>query len=355
MPEPHVSLVLAGGVALGAYQAGALATLLDAGGPVPDTVAGVSIGAVNAVLFAGNPPERRVAALSAFWDAAAIAPFGFGWPRPAGETETWRHAVNWAHVLGTRLFGRSGLFRPRLPSLRDEPAASLYDLGPLRRRLAEHVDFDRLNGGPLRVVVGVTDLETGRPVAFDTGAGTAISPDHVLASCGFIPDFPPVEIDSRLYGDGCLSANAPIGAAMAAAPDDRDALCLLIDLFAPEGPRPRGIEAAASRRWDLVFGNQTRSTVEAVLRERELRRRSAGPDAAAVRGLTLVHLCHEPAAYEAGPERPFDFSRASLEDRRAAGARDMSEALRVLADGPHGPGDVYRRIRPPSTLVVSAG
>src|SRR6188768_3875848 len=61
------ALVLQGGGALGAYQAGVYAGVTEKHKQL-DWVAGVSIGAVNAALIAGNPPEKRVERLHAFWD-----------------------------------------------------------------------------------------------------------------------------------------------------------------------------------------------------------------------------------------------------------------------------------------------
>jgi len=69
-----------------------------------------------------------------------------------------------------------------------------------------------LNTGEIRCSVATTDIETGEMVLFETGQGAAMKMEHVLASCGFLPDFPPVEIEGRLLGDGGLSGNAPIEA-----------------------------------------------------------------------------------------------------------------------------------------------
>jgi len=65
--EERIVLVLQGGGALGAYQAGAYEALAEAG-QAPDWVAGISIGAVNAAIIAGNAPEHRVARLRTFWE-----------------------------------------------------------------------------------------------------------------------------------------------------------------------------------------------------------------------------------------------------------------------------------------------
>jgi NTE family protein len=66
LPFEQVALVLQGGGALGAYQAGVYEALAEAG-IEPDWIAGVSIGAVNAAIIAGNPPNARVERLREFW------------------------------------------------------------------------------------------------------------------------------------------------------------------------------------------------------------------------------------------------------------------------------------------------
>jgi NTE family protein len=344
------SLVLSGGVALGAYQAGAYEVLHEHEQLRPERLAGSSIGAINAAVIAGNAPEERVRRLREFWGLMAIEPSPLAalWRPWAGTA--WRHAYSWLSVLQTRLFGRAGVFRHRLPELMLADATSVYDLAPLRGDLERFINFDRLNGGELRVSVVTTDIETGEQVAFDTHRGDRIGPDHLLASCGFLPDFPPVEIDGRLLGDGGFAANAPVETVLLDEKGDDDLLCFVVDLFCPEGSRPTTLEQAAARRWDLMFGNQSRQRLGALEREYRLRwglgRLAAelGPDAsthgelASVlaegvrRTVTLLHLSYRAPAHEAGPEKPFDFSRANLADRWKAGSLDMAEAIRVASD-----------------------
>ena len=351
MPLRQVSLVLSGGVALGAYQAGAYAALHDHEDLRPRRLAGSSIGAVNAAVIAGNPPDERVARLRAFWDALTVAPgpFQAPWLGPWREGP-WRHAYNWMSVLQTRLFGRTGVFEPRLPEMLTGNVTSVYDLAPLRRQLERFIDFDRLNGNDPRVTVVTTDVETGQEVAFDTGRGDRIGPDHLLATCGFLPDFPPLEIDGRLLGDGCLVANAPFEAALLDRDNGADLLCFAVDLFAPEGGRPTTLEEAAGRRWDLLFGNQSRERLAGLEREFRLRwvlgRIAArlGPELRQDRELALIskegiertlvllHLSYRAPSHEAAPEKAFDFSRESLAERWETGFLDMAEAVRVAAD-----------------------
>jgi NTE family protein len=312
--------VLAGGVALGAYQAGAYAALHEHEELWPARLAGSSIGAVNAALIAGNAPQMRLAQLQAFWNEAHVdnAPL-LDW-----LGGSWRDATSWLSVLQSRLFGRSGQFRPRFAEMMLSSVSSVYDLAPLRAQIEKLVDFERLNAGEPRLTVVTTDIETGDEVAFDTCNGASISADHLIASCGFLPDFPPIEIGGRLLGDGGLVANAPVETALLDEDSNADILCFVVDLFSSRGERPRTLEQAAARRWDLLFGNQTRQTLNRL--KREYRHRARHPK------VTIVHLAYRPSTQEAGPEKPFDFSRQTLTERWEAGYLDMQEGI-LLASG----------------------
>ena len=265
------ALVLSGGIGLGAYQAGAYAALHGHEDLRPQHIAGTSIGAVNAALIAGGPAESRIERLRRFWARAATEanPFVTPWVAPFFAT-SWRHASSWMSALQTRLFGRSGLFTPRLPDLLWQKQPSLYDLRPLRATFDEFVDFDHLNHGDIRVSITTTDARTGEAVTFDTAARDGIGPDHILASCGFFPDFPPVGIGGRALADGGFSSNAPVEAVLGDA-DGADVLCFVLDLFSAQGSPPRSIEEGASRQWELLFGNQSRDKLRLLEREHLLR------------------------------------------------------------------------------------
>jgi NTE family protein len=202
----RIALVFSGGIGLGAYQARAYEALQEREDLRLDWISGSSVGAVNAALIAGTPREGHLEALRAFW---MNAPFGSAVLPGANIGGPWRHAQNWMSVLQARLFGAWGHFHPRLASSRLDGFASLYDLSPMRRRIEKLVDFERLNNGDIRVCVATTDVETGDLVVFDTRKATGVAIEHLLASCGFLPEFAPVEIDGRLLGDAGLSANAP--------------------------------------------------------------------------------------------------------------------------------------------------
>ena len=357
------ALVLSGGMALGAFEAGAYAALEEDGALVPQILVGASAGAVSAAIIAGNPPGARAAALRRFWDQVAVEPtpvttFLLGPPPSAGA---WRAAYNEASALRTMLLGNPAIFRPRLaPGPRIGQAPGLFDLEPMLARLPTFVDFDRLNDGTCRVALAATDIETGDRVIFDTARGDRLGPRHVVASCALLPVMAPVELDGRLLGDGGLASNAPLDVALENA-GEAALECILIDLFARAGSRPRSLGASIARAADLSFGNQTQRILEGQVRERRLRmllgqlaaRVPAGDRAAPeiatalaeakpAPPLTLVRISYHASVDEAGPGKLFDFSAATLADRWKAGAAAMRcatqrlrspDAANVLAEG----------------------
>ncbi len=344
-----MSLVLGGGIALGMYEAGAYAALHERAELHPEWLAGSSIGAVTAALIAGNQPDRRVERLRRFWEAADPFPAASLWPMPV-PAGLFRQVQNDASAFQTLLFGRSGLFRPRLAPVFpigaiDVPA--LFDLGPMAERLTELVDFDLLNSGAVRVAISCTDVVTGERVVFDTGRGQRIERQHVLASCALLPLFAPVEVEGRLLADGCLGANTPLDLVLDES-DDREVLCFIVELFARQGSRPHTLGASASRAGDLAFGNQTQRILDGRRREYHLRgllgklaarlpsELRDDPEVAAMlteareSRATVVTIGYHGGADETGLLKPFDFSRATLADRWAAGEAAMRHAIASL-------------------------
>jgi NTE family protein len=349
MEESLDVLVLAGGVALGAYQAGGYAAYAAAGRR-PAWLAASSIGAVNAVLIAGGPLDAACERLDAFWTRAAVD----AWPGQRSHG-LFRHAANWTNTLTARLLGSPSLFRLRTPldPVRSE-VPGLYDPSPLVAQLDDLVDWERVNGGEVRVTIGATDAETGEAVRFDTALGHRIGADHLLASGALLPDFAPVRIGERLLADGGLSANAPFEAVLHdEATAGADLTLFVLDLFARDGAPPLTLEGGDERRWDLLFGNQSWRRIEALAREETLRaalarlaaelpeeRRADSVIATLLRearrrSVDLRYLSYRGPPDEAASQKMFDFSRASLADRREAGFDDMAAALALPpADSP---------------------
>jgi NTE family protein len=330
MDRTHtISLVFSGGVALGSYQGGAYQALLDHGSSVR-WIAGTSVGALNGALIAGSPPERRMDTLRNYWlesTLSNVAPFGV----PAGSM---RHAVNWLSVLHARLFGSPRHLQTVGPRL---SFSSFYDLAPTVAYLKKTIDFGRLNSGDIRFSVATTDIETGNVVVFDTGKSDRIGIEHLMASCGFLPEFAPIEVGGRLLGDGGLAFNAPIEPVLDEA-EGTDSTIVIVDLFARDGARPTSLESALARKNAILFGNQTWYRLDAYRRFWQRRAEIASPQP------SILYLSYLPVEAEAGPEAAFDFSRASAHDRWGAGLLDGQEAVARL-DQSRGSREILTAIR----------
>ena len=205
----HEILLLQGGGALGAYQAGVYEGLVEAG-VAPTWVVGISIGAINASLIVGNPPERRVERLREFWQRVSR---DVGPPLPAW-LDSLRPTVNYMSAMSAATFGIPAFFTPRMPPASfaadgTEGALSVYDTTPLKATLEELVDFDLINSGQVRLSLGAVDVRKGTSIYFDTKS-TQIHADHVRASGALPPGFPPVTIDGEHYWDGGVVSNTPI-------------------------------------------------------------------------------------------------------------------------------------------------
>ena len=341
-PNEHSVLVLQGGGALGAYQAGAFAELAKAG-CAPEWVAGISIGAINAAIICGNPPEARAAKLDAFWSgitssAALSHMFSF---------VPDRHMFGELASASVVAMGVPGFFKPRLPALAFMPGGlasmtSFYDTAPLADTLREVVDFDYLNTHGPRLSVGAVHVSTGNFAYFDS-ATQRIGPEHIMASGALPPGFPPVEIDGHWYWDGGLVSNTPLQYIMEQA--DGEPLCVFqIDLFSAHGDLPGTMAEVQQREKDIRFSSRTRLTTD---RYRQLNGLSMAaerlwaklpkelqddPDLAFIRAatpdcpITLVHLIHRKEDFE-GATKDYEFSRLSMLQHWAAGENDVKKTF----------------------------
>lgn len=270
--KPRVALVLQGGGALGAYQAGVYQALHE-NDLTPDWVIGTSIGAINAALIAGNPPETRIARLREFWDTVAH-PDLFDLRQ---VPDTLRPLATRLTTLDTVMRGAPGFFRPRplnafaigLPVPPEE--ASFYSTEELHATLARLVDFDYLNGpSGMRMTVSAVKVTCGTLVNFDS-QNRPIGPEHVMASGALPPGFAPVRVDGELYWDGGLYSNTPLEAVLNDEPRS-NTLCMMVDLWHADGPEPRTLEEVQTREKDVTFASRSQRHIDAYLQQYRLRR-----------------------------------------------------------------------------------
>lgn len=344
LPE-EVALVLQGGGALGSFQAGVVENLEQLSIEI-DWVAGISIGAINAAIVAGNPRETRVEQLARFWEMVSAGLPALILP----EEGDLREGAHLGAAALVALWGVPGFFRPHLlPSwlapAGSPPALSYYDTAPLRSTLDALVDWDRVNHGPMRFSVGAVDVQTGNFVYFDNRdpqwAGR-IDARHVMASGALPPGFPPVEIDGRHYWDGGLVSNTPLSHVL----DHQtgDMLVFQVDLFPAEGPLPRTMTDIWSREKDIRYSSRTRTVTDQYLHARREHRAiralldslpeelATSPAAMELAGMidesavNIVHLIYRTRTWESGA-RDFEFSRSTMLDHWAQGRAAVAAVI----------------------------
>src|SRR5260370_10963505 len=258
-------LVLQGGGALGSYQAGAYQALCHCDFE-PEWVAGISIGAINAAIIAGNAPEKRVARLKEFWEMVS-APVPWN---PVVKSDRGRSVFNETSAALIATFGVPGFFTPRIPpaplwpSGRPE-AQSYYDTAPVKKTLERLFDFDRINDLKCRLSVGAVGVTSGNFRYFDNvefkREGKRIGPEHIMASGALPPGFPAIMIDGEYYWDGGISSNTPLDYVLDAE-TDRDLLIFQVDLFSARGRLPETLLEAAEREKDIRFSSRTRMNTD---------------------------------------------------------------------------------------------
>jgi len=339
-------LVLQGGGALGAYQAGVFEALA-AMNQTPDWVAGISIGAINAALVAGNPPERRIERLREFWEGVSSFPYAPSLPPLTHQVTGVRDVLNETNATIAMLFGVAGFFSPRVPAAPFQPpgtpaAISYYDTAPLRESLERLVDFDLLNSGAVRLSVGAVSVTRGNFCYFDTSE-QRLDARHIMASGALPPGFPPIEIDGEHYWDGGLVSNTPLQYVLDE-PGTRPRLVFQVDLFAARGEMPANLAEAGEREKDIRYSSRTRLNTTYELRRQatlQAARRLVArlpanlrndPDAKMLAALPsetsvdVVHLIYRSKHYES-QSKDYEFSRASMLEHWAAGLADTQATL----------------------------
>jgi NTE family protein len=341
--DKQIALVLQGGGALGSYQAGVYEALAEYDYQ-PDWVAGISIGAINCAIIAGNAREERVAKLREFWERVS-SPSANWLDLPH---DIWRDAMRRTAAMSALLCGQPGFFRPSLLHcwLTGTAPTSYYDTSYLKRTLERLVDFDRINAREIRFSVGAVNVRTGNFAYFDNARQT-IEPEHVMASGALPPGFPAIEIDGEFYWDGGLVSNTPLKHILETLPR-HSTLAFQVDVFAAQGELPSCLEAVSEREKDIRYSSRTRMGVETFRYAHNLRRNISKllaklpaslkdePEveflarAACQTTMDIVELIYRPEACQ-GPSKDYEFLRATMERRWDQG---LSDARASLASAP---------------------
>src|SRR3954453_6065161 len=341
-------LVLQGGGALRSYQAGAYQALCHHDFE-PEWIAGISIGAVNAAIIAGNAREKRVDRLKEFWEMVS-SPVSWN---PVTSGDRARSVFNETSAALIATFGVPGFFMPRIPPAPFWPqgspqSQSYYDTAPLKKTLERLVDFDRVNDLKTRLSVGAVSVTSGNFRYFDNfqfrKLGKKIGPEHIIASGALPPGFPSIEIEGEHYWDGGIASNTPLDYVL----DEelnRDLIIFQVDLFSARGPLPESLLEAAEREKDIRFSSRTRMNTDknrqihnARMAVRDLIGKlpdnlKNDPSVELLRNaskentVTVVHLIYRSKNYESS-SKDYDFSRVGMVEHWRAGERDVHLSMR---------------------------
>jgi NTE family protein len=346
-PFEQIALLLQGGGALGSYQAGVYQALAEAD-LHPDWLAGISIGAINSAIIAGNAPEKRVERLREFWETVTASPLGIPYFKSLEFRDEVSHQIiNQARAMNVLLFGASNFFVPRMPPPVLWPGgtatkASYYDNSPLKATLARLVDFDRINSGEMRFSVGAVEICSGNFVYFDSST-QRIRAEHILASGSLPPGFPATQVDGQYYWDGGLVSNTPLQWVLDSRPR-RDTLAFQVDLWSARGELPKDLIEVEMRQKEILYSSRSRSATDNYKRVQKLRIAVANllkqlpaqlQESADAKLLeqeaddkvcNIVHLIYRSQKYE-GIAKDFEFSRATMEEHWAAGYRNARHTL----------------------------
>jgi NTE family protein len=343
----RIALLLQGGGALGSYQAGVYQALAEAN-LHPHWVAGISIGAINSALIAGNSPERRVERLREFWETITVGPFGLPHVLPGDiKNDLVHQLLNQTRAAGALLWGAPGFFEPRIPPPVFLPGSSpsnlsYYDVSPLKSLLGRLVDFDRLNSGQMRLSVGATNVRSGNLTVFDT-IDKRLGPEHIVASGSLPPGFPATEIDGEFFWDGGVVSNTPLEWVLDASPR-LDTLAFQVDLWSARGELPRDMIEVDTRLKDIRYSSRTRMGTDQFRKKQALRRAGAKllselpdelqqtPEAkllaseADSKVYNIIHMIYRAQVYE-GASKDYEFSRRTMEEHWTSGYSDMTRTL----------------------------
>jgi NTE family protein len=354
---PRVAYVLQGGGALGAYQMGVVSTLLERGYE-PDWIAATSIGAIQAAIIVGNPPEKRVERLRSFWQRIAPARLF----EPLADFNMTLDTYNNVSASMALMFGQPEFFYPRLltgplESHADPDHLSYYNTAPLRETLLELIDFDLLNSCPIRLSLGAVQVSNGHLIYFNN-INYRIEVEHVMASGALPPGFPAVKIDGEYYWDGGVHSNSPLEVMLEAIPME-NTLCFLIDCFGGRPFVPHSMDEIVERAKDIRYSTHAERTILNYLLRQKMKRaileiedvltstqRETYADLMALGAphhCTLVHVAYSDRAAKSA-SKDYNFGHAIIQRLMKSGCKDAQAILAEESQWSTLPADEHSRL-----------
>lgn len=342
----YIACTFQGGGALGAYQAGVLKAL-DEAGYYPNWFVGTSIGAINAAIAAGNPENIRVEKMYQFWDYISTPPLLEAEIIP--DNLSSRKLAHFLSSHSSMLFGQPGFYAPRFPppELQWHNSAdkiSYYDISQLKDTLEKFVYFDRINSKKItRLSVGAVEICSGKMIYFDSHH-QKIGPEHIMASAALPPGFPAVEVEGKLYWDGGIANNSPIGYVLANQ-DQRHTLCFMINLFNSYGLNPTTLDEVYKRKKDIEFSSRFAKLIQLYQQIQSLKNsinllaqfvppeKRSDPELklCMAKGhectISLVHFLYDEDESELS-SKDYEFSQKTIRERMGKGYRDGKRAVK---------------------------
>ncbi len=339
----RIALVLQGGGALGAYQADVYQALHEAD-IEPNWVSGVSIGAINSAIIAGNSRRVRLQRLRTFWERITERKVWSYTP----DGDVYRLARNATSSWLTKLYGQPGFFAPHAPSPWLSPAGaktatSYYDSAPLRETLKELVDFDLINERTMRFSVGATNVLSGNFIYFDNH-DEEIGPEHVMASGALPPALPMIKIGTDHFWDGGIVSNTPLQHLLDHE-GSTNTLIFQVDPFSARGVLPPDIQDVMARHKDIMYSSRTRYTTDLYRRLHKWKTRLLAAlqkvpaellsdeergvynHLAKLPQITILQLIYQQKAYE-GHAKDYEFSGTSMREHWQSGYEDTKRTLK---------------------------
>jgi NTE family protein len=307
---------------------------------------GVSVGAINGAIIAGNPPTSRIGRLPEFWmHVTAGGPwtrFGDASLRMA-KGDIARNILNQMSAGFALASGANGFFAARSPARSRRPAFTIRASSGARSSVWS-ILIDLMRHDPLQ----------RRRRQRQNRTTHTIRPEHVMASGALPPGLPAIEIEREYYWDGGLVSSTPLQWVVETGPR-RDTLAFQVDLWSARGEFPRNMLEVMTREKEVRYSSRTRAgtskdcaapsptcwsqLLDSLRSNAEAKLLGTIADR---KVYNIIHLIYRTKSYE-GHCKDYEFSRLSMEEHWRAGHQDARRTLRnaEVLKRPNNPAGVF--------------